>query len=258
MRKSSLLVIAAAPPTGTEAPPPQTGCWRIQTDQQGLPWADMPQPFNETHWVRGQTSLAVGKFEGYVYFEVSGGLDQYLVLSSVTGTWANNENLELGTSEGGPWTDAAIDTATPVDQVQVDCDIGCFGAECDPEQPPPILVPGDPNDSPKNPGDDMHQIGANEGDEWTGQWQYLTTIPGGDAPPFASGSVIGANTGSVAEVRQWIDPGVGMGTLLLEVYGTTLGSGARRFIHGELLDHGQSTAQVTLANPMEELQMAAI
>lgn len=257
MKKSSLLIVADAPPTGTEGVPPNTGCQRIQTDQVEA-WRDMPQPFDETHWVRGQTSLAFGKFEGYIYFEVTGGLQQHLILSQTSGTFSNNENLELATSAFGPWTDAGVNTATPPGQVDVDCDIGCFGAECDPAQDPPIFLPDDPTDIPKNPNDDMHEVGANQGDEWPSRWNYLTTRAGGTGFPFESGSVTGAFTGAVAEIVQWIDPGAGMGNVVIQVDGSILGSGARRFVHGELLDHGRTTGQVTLANPMEELLIAAI
>lgn len=215
----------------------------------------MPQPLDASHWVRGQTSLAIGKFEGYLYFEVTGGLDQYLILSSVTGAWSNNENLELATSDGGPWTDAEINTATPVEQVEVDCDTGCFGDECDPNVEPPIIVPADSDDDTTKANEDMAQIGGVEGDEWTGIWSYLTTLPGGSSLPFESGSVTGVNTNAIGELRQWIDPGAGMGNIRIEVFGVALGSGGRRFTHGEVLDHGQSTAQVTLANPMEQLEI---
>ncbi len=150
-----------------------------------------------------------------------------------------------------------INAGTPPGQVKVDCSVGCVAIECDPGSDDPILVPGDPDDAPINPNDDMSEAGKKEGDEWTGVWSYLTTLPGGSSLPFAAGSVIGANTNAIAEVRQWVDPGAGMGNIKLQVFGITLGGGGRRFVHGELLNHGESTSQVTLANPMNQFQIVA-
>ena len=258
MKRSTLLVVADAPPTGTEGIPPNTGCIRIQTDQQGVPWEDMAQPWGVSAspvfiFVRGKTSLAVGRFENYFYFVTTGGFDQYLILSDIAGTWGSNEILQKAVSRGGPWTDTSINTATPPGQDDVDCDIGCAGAECDPGGVEFFVI--NPNVEiilPGNAPDSIVPAGTNPFDEWTGLWSYDTTIPGGDPIPFASGSLTGSIEGAVAEIARWTDPGVGLGNLVLFVYGVTVGRSAMRFIHGELLDHGASTGQVTLSNPMLE------
>lgn len=266
MRKSDLLIIAEAPPTGTEGAPPVTGCQRIQTDQQGLPWPDIPQPWPVSIggaapflYVRGETSLAIGRFEGYFYIPVSGGFDQYLIMSSISGTWVSDEDLRKSISATGPWLITTIKTATPPGQVDVDCDIGCVGAECDPGNDNFLVQLEDPFDiivCPSTAPPEIVPPGTNPFDPWIGQWSYLTTIPGGDAPPFTSGTVRGVSTDALAEIRRFIDPGVGMGTLTLTVEGITVGHSATRFFHGETLDHGASTGLIILANPHKEVNLS--
>lgn len=248
MKRTNITSVAQAPPTGTNPPPPDTGCQRIATDQQGQDWGDMPQPYGIADWVRGQTSLAVGKFEGYVYLAGLGGLDQYLLMSQTVGAFVDGENLESGPSSTGPWTDVLIDAATPVGQVPVDCDVGCFGSECDPDQVPPTLnYPGGDN---QNPTDEMVSPGDLPFDPWVGRYSYRTTVPALAVPPVLSGQLTGAISGAIAEVAYWQD--VTSGFQILHVVGITLGEFATRFQHGETLDHSDSTAQVVLANPMEE------
>lgn len=250
MRRNSFISIPQVPPTGTDAPPPTEGCERIDTDQNNVPWGDMPQPFDETSWVRGETSLAIGKFESYLYFENTGGLDQFLVLSQTTGAFQDAENLQIAISQGGPWTDSGIDADTPVDQVAVDCDVACVASECDAGGFISVGPIGEPDDDDVLPG--AFTPGAEPFGEWVGRYSYDTTLPGGSTPPFLSGSVIGAVTQAVAQVAQWNDPFPSPGNLVLVVDGSTLGRQATRFIHGETLDHGRTTAQVTLSNPMLE------
>lgn len=261
MRRTGGINIDEAPPTGDG--PSGTGCVRIATDQTDIPWSDMPQPYqSDRDWVRGATSLAIGRFEGYIYFETTGGnLDQYLLLSSLQGglIFVSGEDLEIGLGSTGPWTDADIDVLTPTEQVAVDCDIGCFGSECDPDVEPPTLIinkqgPGDPAGSGiRNPVDDMVTPGTNPFDEWIERVSYLTDIPGGTSPPFTSGSLTGQISGAVASIAFWFDPGAGMGNLRLTVDGITFGNQGTRFLHGETLDHSDSTGQITLDNPMIEL-----
>lgn len=259
MRRNSFIAIPQSPPTGTDAPPPKEGCDRIDTDQDDLAWPDIPQPYGELDWVRGATSLAVGKFEGYVYFENSPDqYDQHLILSQVTGTYLDAEDLERGLSAIGPWTTVSILADTPVDQVKVDCDIGCFGAECDPGD-----TAGQKPEFKTNPDSDVtYQVGTppsifvfgvdRPNGIWDGRYAYETDIPGGTALPSLVGTLTGQITGSVAEIVSFIDPFPSPGNIVLRVDGATLGKNATRFIHGETLDHGGSTAQITLDNPMLE------
>jgi hypothetical protein len=263
MRRSSFIAIPQAPSTGTDAPPPREGCVRIDTDQDDLAWPDMPQPYGrlpspETiHWVRGASSLAIGKFEGYVYFEnTPAKYDQYLLLSQVTGTYVDGEDLERGTSSTGPWESVGILADTPVDQVVADCDTGCFGDECDPgstgDGPDWKTDPdADPKFRPDTPGA-IAQFGIDRPfGPWTDRYSYKTTIASGGSPPFTEGKVTGQITGSIAEISHFVDPGGG-DNLVIHVEGITLGKNATRFLHGEVLDHVDSTGQITLANPMKE------
>lgn len=259
MRRTSFISIPQAPPTGTDAPPPAEGCARIDTDQDDLPWPDIPQPYNQFSWVRGATSLAVGKFEGYVYFEnTPAQYDQHLLLSQVVGAYVDGEDLEIGNGPGGPWSSVSILADTPVDQVIADCDTGCFGTECDPDTTGPgpgdiITLPDGDVKYQKNTPVEIFVFGVDRPfSQWTDRYSYETTIPGGTDPPFKEGQVTGNITGSVAEISHFVDPGVGMGNVVIHVYGVTLGKNATRFIHGEVLDHADSTGQITLSNPMRE------
>lgn len=81
------------------APPPeQLVCGRIATNQIGpialTPFLEpLPNTPGSGTW-EGQTSLATGTHQDYRYEEISAGVaQQYLVMSTVSGSFINGESL---------------------------------------------------------------------------------------------------------------------------------------------------------------------
>jgi hypothetical protein len=173
-------------------------CERIRTNHFLEAHEEFPEELGVLEWQDLAASGATGKHEFYlyVYDPTEDKIQQYIVMSEVSGTFTPNGKLYHRDNAGDPWTISTVDKhATDVQQVTVNCDTGFQPGEAWPRPWVKRVWPdayfGNPQDFDPDPfGGEAYAVDPNG---------YHYTLDSAIAVDPAHGTWTGQSTGAVAQ-----------------------------------------------------------